>query len=191
MVSILLLLSMITGLLPIQVFGAGTSASFSGSNDGKSSASTSSYYSWIASEYKGLRFSVVDNDGNIVTTKYDTVDVIWGDIPSGADEFYDNKFTELYNTPPDYWIQFKNTDIDAAVANAMQHDNPDLFEAWEKNPPGIPASITNVGSTVKNNGDEIKKWFLTANELSNSDGLSLEDVKSSTIDQTTVRLVIW
>lgn len=188
MVSILLLLSMITGLLPIQAFGAGTSASFSGSNDGKSSASTSSYYSWIADEYKGLRFSVVDNDGNIVATKYDTVDVIWGNVPSGAEEWYENKFTGLGNTPPDRNIQFKNTYIDERVANAMQYDNPDLFEAWNGNLPWIPASITNVGSTVKNNGDEIKKWFLTANELSNSDGLSLEDVKSSTIDQTTGQL---
>ena len=98
-VSSLLVVSLLLSLIPSTVFASnnkpsGGSTTHVGDGDGSNGTWTSSIYTWGDSK-KGLRFSIVDNEGQTVTTRYDVVDVVWSSVPDGATVSYNNKFSTI------------------------------------------------------------------------------------------------
>ena len=111
-IAMLLSLAALVGMLPLQVFASGSSGTTIGDGAGSGNASTSSLYTWDSDKI-GLRISVVNNSGEVVTTNINALDVVWSSVPSNSMKFDGNKFQESYTGG--YTPRLTNTEVDNLV----------------------------------------------------------------------------
>lgn len=142
-------------------------ANFLGTGSGQSPTATNPAYTWYSNKI-GLRVSVVDVDGNVMTKNFNALDIRWSDPMAGTERYSATKFQGIYDDSLKNNLIMSNTDIDSRVRDLLSRDLPELLTYLTSGDRTykIPMPIVKYSSNVYgSNQDKVRAYFINGANL--------------------------
>lgn len=166
LMAFFLALALMLGLIP-PAHADTSDANFLGTGSGQSPTATNPAYTWYSNKI-GLRVSVVDVDGNVMTKNFNAIDIRWSEPSKSTESYLATKFQGIYDDSLKKTLFMSNTEVDKLVSDLIGKILPELltYLTSGNRTYKIPMPIVKYSSNVYgSNQDNVRAYFINGATL--------------------------